>query len=181
MIAISVNRYFHMKSNKLVTGGLAVGAVVLVKLALKTAFIASIFGATYGGVSYAKTEYEMSVEHIKQDLADTTRQKGGQFIHEGVRFDRAYVDDLSKTAVFEYTYSEIDNATYQKALQINAGEVQQGFAQDRAYSVKHLKQEADFRTVFEHDWKVEYRYKTSDGLTVEDYTISRDDVLPPNS
>lgn len=169
-----------MKSNKLITGSIAVGAVVLVKLALKTAFIASIFGATYGGVSYAKSEYEMSVSHIKQDLADLTQQKGGQFMHEGVRFDRAFVDETSKTAVFEYTYTTLDNVTLQKALQVNATEIQRDMDNDRAYSTRYLKQEADFRTVFEHDWKVEYRYKTNDGVTAEDYTITRYDVLPSN-
>lgn len=163
--------------NRFATGGLAIGAIVLVKIALKTAFIASIFGATFGGISYAKTEYEMSISNIKQELAETTRQKGGQFIHEGLRFDQAYVDEENKTAIFVYTYPEVSNQVLKKAISNNPEAIEKIEREDFSYSVNHLKQEADFRTIFEHNWKVEYRYKTSDGIIAEDYVITRYDIL----
>ncbi|EAO1133556.1 hypothetical protein EX011_21565 [Salmonella enterica] len=163
--------------NKFAKGSIVVGAVVLGKLALKTAFLASIFGATYGGVSYAKTEYQMSVESIKADLAETTTKEGGKFIHDGLRFDRAWVDEANHTAVFSYTYVDLDAATLNRAIAAKPQVIEDAKREDFEHSRKYLQREADFRTVFEHDWKVEYRYVTNDGTVAEDYVITRYDVL----
>ncbi|ORM51047.1 hypothetical protein HA41_16975 [Pantoea conspicua] len=155
---------------KLTAGSVAVGAIVLCKLALKAGFVAAIFGS----VSYANTEYEMSVDHVKQDCAHFTAEKRGQLINQGLVFQNATVDEANKAIVYEYTMDGINSAALNR---VSSDALKDAAKQDKAYSVDGLKKETDFRTLFHHGWTVEYRYLTTDGTVAEDYRVTQADFL----
>lgn len=164
------------KSNKAVGAGIAVAAVVLVKLAAKTAFVASIFGATYGGVSYAKTEYEMSMSNIKRDVAEYSAKHGGEYIHEGLMFNQMRVDEPNKRIVVASTWTNLTSEQVDYVNRTQPGVLAQATEEDRQGSIKHFQQEKDYRVLFNHGWSVEYVQKTGDGRIVEDYTITKNDL-----
>ncbi|MFS7220876.1 hypothetical protein AB6859_07700 [Rahnella inusitata] len=163
-----------MENGKLVSGGIVVGALILLKLAAKTAFIGAIFGGFFGGASYVKTEYEMSVDHMKTEAEYTNKQKSGTEMHEGYRFDHAYVDEDTKRLIYDYTWVQVSKQDLDSVV---PSELIKGIQEDKEYSIRYLKSEAMFKTLFEHGWSVEYRSKTNDGILAEDYVITRQDIL----
>lgn len=164
------------KSNKAVGAGVAVAAVVLVKLAAKTAFIAAIFGGTFGGVSYAKTEYEMSMTNIKRDVSEYSAKHGGEYFHEGLQFNQMRVDEPNKRIVVAFTWTNLTSDQVDYMNRTRPGFLAEAVEEDRQASIKHFQQEKDYRVLFNHGWSVEYVQKTGDGRIVEDYTIAKNDL-----
>lgn len=163
-----------MNRKTILTGGAVVGAAVLIKLAAKTAFVAAIFGGTFGGVNYVKTEYQLSIDNIKREIEHTNTQKSGTMIHDGIRYDYAFVEESNKRIVYNYTVTDI---TSKQLNDIPSKVLSDARDEDKSYSVRYLKNEAMFKPLFEHNWQIQYRQKTVDGSIIEDYIITKEDVL----
>jgi len=163
-----------MKGGRLAAGGVAVGAIVLVKIAAKTAIIGAIFGGAFGGASYAKTAYEMSIEHIKTEAAYYNQKHGGEMMNAYVRLDAMHVDEDRKRLVVETT---APNVTQESLNKLKVSELADAEKEDKEHMIFEYKSDKDVKTLFEHDWEVEFRCKTSDGILFEDIYINKSDIM----
>lgn len=163
-----------MKGGKAAGAGVVVGAIVLVKIAAKTAVIGAIFGGAFGGASYAKTAYELSVDHMKTEANYYSQKHGGEMMNAYVRMDAMRVDEDRKRLVVETT---APNVTKELLGKLKVSELVAAEKDDREHMIFEYKSDKDVKTLFEHDWEVEFKCRTNDGELFEDIFINKTDLL----
>lgn len=163
-----------MKSSKAAAGGIAVGAILIVKLVAKTAFIGAIFGGAFGGASYAKTAYETSIDHMKTEAAYYSQKHGGEMLNAYVRMDSMIVDEDRKRLIVNTTAPDVTKESLGK---LKVSELADAEKDDKDHMIFEYKSDKDVKVLFKHDWEVEFKLKTSDGELFEDIFINSSDIL----
>lgn len=151
------------RASSLASGGVAVAAIVALKLFAKTAIFASLFG----GAAVAKNMYESSVMKVKDEVEEFNKKNPDEPI---------YMYEDKKVLVFNDVVSDISDDDLKNTSQQALNDVKTAFKKEDVNFIEKNKDTASNYFLIKHGWTETHNVKTKNDTLVVNYAIVGSDL-----
>ncbi|MCS2172228.1 hypothetical protein MUU46_18230 [Scandinavium sp. TWS1a] len=146
------------KTSSLASGGVAVAAIVAIKLFAKTAIFASLFG----GVAVAKNMYESSVIKVKDEVKAFNEKNPNEPI---------YMYEDKKELVFNDVVGDISDSDVENANQDALNDAKVTFKKEDVSFIEKNKDSSSNYFLIKHGWTETHKIKTKNDTLIVSYAI----------
>lgn len=151
------------KTSSLASGGVAVAAIIALKLFAKTAIFASLFG----GAAIAKNMYESSVMKVKDEVEEFNKKNPSEPI---------YMYEDKKELVFNDVINDVSDSDVENANQDALNNVKESMKKDDVDFIEKNKDSASNYFLIKHGWTETHKVKTKNDTLVVSYKIVSTDL-----
>ncbi|ENM2509334.1 TPA: hypothetical protein ACU3EH_003845 [Salmonella enterica] len=151
------------KTSSLASGGVAVAAIIALKLFAKTAIFASLFG----GAAVAKNMYESSVMKVKDEVEEFNKKNPSEPI---------YMYEDKKELVFNDVINDVSDSDVENANQDALNNVKESMKKDDVDFIEKNKDSASNYFLIKHGWTETHKVKTKNNTLVVSYKIVSTDL-----
>ncbi|EAA5454408.1 hypothetical protein ONP73_24940 [Salmonella enterica subsp. enterica serovar Lille] len=151
------------KTSSLASGGVAVAAIIALKLFAKTAIFASLFG----GAAVAKNMYESSVMKVKDEVEEFNKKNPSEPI---------YMYEDKKELVFNDVINDVSDSDVENANQDALNNVKESMKKDDVDFIEKNKDSASNYFLIKHGWTETHKVKTKNDTLVVSYKIVSTDL-----
>ncbi|APY33136.1 hypothetical protein BG151_001899 [Salmonella enterica subsp. enterica serovar Apapa] len=151
------------KTSSLASGGVAVAAIIALKLFAKTAIFASLFG----GAAVAKNMYESSVMKVKGEVEEFNKKNPSEPI---------YMYEDKKELVFNDVINDVSDSDVENANQDALNNVKESMKKDDVDFIEKNKDSASNYFLIKHGWTETHKVKTKNDTLVVSYKIVSTDL-----
>ncbi|EBL5956787.1 hypothetical protein AAO42_14535 [Salmonella enterica subsp. enterica serovar Montevideo] len=151
------------KTSSLASGGVAVAAIIALKLFAKTAIFASLFG----GAAVAKNMYESSVMKVKDEVEEFNKKNPSEPI---------YMYEDKKELVFNDVINDVSDSDVENANQDALNNVKESMKKDDVDFIEKNKDSASNYFLIKHGWTETHKVKTKNDTLAVSYKIVSTDL-----
>ena len=153
-----------MKSkSSIATGGVAVAAIVAIKLFPKTAIFASLFG----GAAVAKNMYESSVMKVRDEVEAYNKKNPSEPV---------YMDEENKELVFNDVIPDVSSQDLVNIRKNKLDSVEDLMKKDTIEFIEKNKDSASNYFLLKHNWTETQKLKTNDDKVIMTYTVVGNEI-----
>lgn len=152
------------KTSSLASGGVAVAAIIALKLFAKTAIFASLFG----GAAVAKNMYESSVMKVKGEVEAFNKKNPSEPI---------YMYEDKKELVFNDVITDVSDSDVKNASQDVLSNVKESMKNDDVNFIEKNKDSASNYFLIKHGWTETHKVKTKNDALIVSYKVNDTDLV----
>lgn len=153
-----------MKSaSSLATGGVAVAAVVALKLFAKTAIFASLFG----GAAVANNMYESSVIKVREEVDAFNKKNPNEPI---------YMNEQKKELVFNDVVDDVSDVDLKGISVDELKDAESLMKKDTVQFIEKNKDTASNYFLIKHGWTETHKVKTKSESLIVSYTVNGNEL-----
>ncbi|WP_407262979.1 hypothetical protein [Klebsiella pneumoniae] len=150
------------KTSSLASGGVAVAAIIALKLFAKTAIFASLFG----GAAVAKNMYESSVMKVKGEVEAFNKKIPANL----------YICMKIKKLVFNDVITDVSDSDVKNASQDVLSNVKESMKNDDVNFIEKNKDSASNYFLIKHGWTETHKVKTKNDALIVSYKVNDTDL-----
>lgn len=126
------------------------------------------------GVNHQKVHYVQHVGRAKQQAKKLSSTGKGMLVGEHITLERVYIDEGSKSVVYEYTAPAL---TSENIRSVSGAELNQLEKEGTDYSHESVRQSEDIWFLIEFGWKIESCLLTQEGIILVNDIFDKRDIL----